>query len=201
VLIGGPKRTKHQPRVGLDWDDSGNHPECHFADARDVPPGHEDDPEDCKHCRIKEEVYEEFRRLQGNAWDSMSRTLYQYMEENKRRWAEHGQWWRKTVVGKKYESDYAAKRNKAHQDSFACFCVCQACGKKFSVSRYKVRRGHTRTCSVECRGSSRKNIKIYDVCGERGTLSALAERHGIKMATAWARINRGWTVERALGIC
>jgi len=198
MLIGGPQRIKHHPMEGLDWDDPDSHPECHFVPWAEVPPGHEDDPEDCWHCRIKEEIYEEFKRLQGDAWDSMTRTLYQYIEENKRRWAEYGQWWRKTVAGKRHASDYAAKRNKKQQNSFACFCVCQACGKRFRASRYQVRRGHTRTCSAECRGASRKNIKIYDVCGERGTLSDLAERHGIKMATAWARIKRGWTIERAL---
>jgi hypothetical protein len=122
-----------------------------------------------------------------------------YVENSKRAWAEYGQWWRKTKQGKVYETTYSKKRRDDLKRKDAGMRVCKACGKEFSVSLYSSKRGRDLVCSAACRGRCRQNIKRYVFGGVEATLTELCDRFGVRLATAWARLKRGWTLERAIG--
>jgi hypothetical protein len=85
--IFAPRPTR--PAAKIDWNDSRNHPECHFAHWRDVPEGHSDDPDDCHHCALRDEVRQCFALLGGSMWDEQCEALFRAMIRRHARQKEH----------------------------------------------------------------------------------------------------------------
>lgn len=144
------------------------------------------------------EVYVEFQRLTGIAYERYENTLWYIRKYADFEWAEHGKWWRKTTVGRRYFREWQAKKAALLKSSIVAIRGCIACGKPFELNAYREQRGRDRVCSNECRGAARQNIKLVTIGGRSMPLVRWAEEHGLAITTVWARIDRGWTVERAV---
>lgn len=148
---------------------------------------------------LRLEVEAEFRRLQrAPHWERIADAFW--LETRKRfvDWSEHGQWWRRTRAGKTYQRDYAKQSAIAAQQVMVAIVACESCGQLFRRSLYQQRRGHGRVCSAACRGRARTNVEMVAIDGRSLPLSRWAEQYGIALGTVWARIKRGWDVQRAL---
>jgi hypothetical protein len=147
---------------------------------------------------IRIEIANMFSKLAPNNWDLLVEKVWFNLQIQKRKWAEHGKWWRKTTKGKNYYEEYSKKRVKHLKTIGFEMRKCLACGKKFKTSLYNIKRKRDKVCSNECRGALRKNITLYEWNGAKRTLSEIANINGLKMATIWARIKRGWDFEKAV---
>jgi len=144
------------------------------------------------------EVAAEFRRLMGFPYEHVENALFNAYKYQESAWAEHGQWWRRTTRGKAYLREYGVERVKRMKATTVAVRGCASCGKPFAVSAYRVERGRDRVCSPECRGSARKNIQRITIGGQSMPLVRWAEKNGLALRTVWARVSRGWAVERAI---
>lgn len=55
-----------------------------------------------------------------------------------------------------------------------------------------------RWVSMKKQSNNKRNNRYLEYKGQVKTMQELAEENGIKPATIWARLNRGWDVEKAL---
>jgi hypothetical protein len=147
---------------------------------------------------IKIEIKEMFNKLAPNNWDLLIEKIWFNLQVQKHNWAEHGKWWRKTSKGIAYYREYSKIRAERLKKIGFEMRECLACGKKFKASLYNIKRKRDKVCSNECRGALRKNIILYEWNGAKRTLSEIADINGLKMATIWARIKRGWDFDKAV---
>jgi hypothetical protein len=150
------------------------------------------------HANISLEVAVEFRRLSFRTWDVVEDKLWSIRHAEHAAWADHGQWWRRTAIGRRYAREYSRKRATRLKAVVVAVRGCVACGKPFEVTAYGVARKRARVCSVECRGRARKNIQLITIGHESLPLATWAERRGLKLSTVWARVKRGWPITTAL---
>lgn len=151
------------------------------------------------HEALPLEIAVEFAALAGGSlWDRIEDGLWLRRLREHASWAEHGQWWRKTALGKRYDRDYARTRAKRLQRVVVAVAVCKGCGKPFERTAYAATRKQGRVCSVECRGRARKNIDMVTIGRESLPLARWAERYGIDLKTVCRRRKLGWSVMQAL---
>lgn len=134
----------------------------------------------------------------GDLWDRIEHGLWLRRQREHAKWSQHGQWWRKTALGKRTTRLQTRARAKRLQTVVVAVCACTACGKLFERTAYQRARGHGRVCSPACRGRARQNIALVTLDGESLPLARWAERYGIALQTVWKRRNEGWDVRTAL---
>lgn len=145
------------------------------------------------------EIGLEFAHFSPLPYDALVERLWHFKQLADQRWAEHAAWWRKTSAGRAYERAYVRQRCARLKAIVAGKRRCAGCGHEFTVTVYQVRRGRDRVCSPQCRGRARA-VERYQYRGQKKTLSEWCVELGVKLATAWARMKRGWSFEEAVGI-
>ena len=134
----------------------------------------------------------------GRYWLRVEDALWLRRQREHAAWAEHGQWWRKTSIGKRYEREYKRSQRALLRKRVVAIAGCKGCGKPFERTAYDLARRRGRVCSVECRGRARSNIELVRIGREAMPLARWAERYGLDLKTVCARRARGWDVLRAL---
>lgn len=151
------------------------------------------------HEDLSLEIVVEFIGLSGTAWSRTEDCLWIRRQAEHVAWAEHGSWWRKTVVGKRYQSAYSKSRRRRLKKVVVAVRACVSCGKAFELTAARREHGRDRTCSApECRGGLRRNIEMVTIDGESMPLVRWAKRYGVSLGTVWARRKRGWDLRTAL---
>lgn len=150
------------------------------------------------HEHVTVEIEVEFLRLMPVMCSHIEDTLYVALKYRDREWAKHGEWWRKTTAGKRYQRKASRERTTRLRGVVVAVRGCATCGKPFEVTADRAARKRALVCSPQCRGAKRKNIKRIELDGVSKTLTQWAIERGLGMSTVWARLKRGWTFERAL---
>ncbi|MBA3841058.1 MAG: hypothetical protein H0X39_00285 [Actinobacteria bacterium] len=144
-------------------------------------------------------IESEFHALAGGGvWDRIEDGLWLRRQREHAAWAAHGQWWRRTALGKHAMAEGARARNERLKAVVVSVRGCEACGKPFPVTASQHQHSRGRVCSAACRGRARQNVKLVHLHGERLPLARWAERYGIALSTVWKRRNEGWSVLKAL---
>jgi hypothetical protein len=144
------------------------------------------------------EVAVEFQRLTPTLTEFVESALWVRCQYGNRAWSDHSRWWRSTAAGKRYLKEYQRKRTERLQRTTAAIRGCVSCGKLFELTAYRQERRRDRVCSPQCRGAARRNIEQVTVDGRSQSLARWAKEYGLPLGTVWARIKRGWDVQRAL---
>src|SRR5688500_496721 len=151
------------------------------------------------HDAWKLEIAVEFSTLSGGSlWDRIEDGFWLRRQREHAAWAEHGQWWRKTTLGRKHEREYARVRAARLQRVVVAVAACKGCGKPFPRTAYDAARKRGRVCSPECRGRARGNIELITIDRQSLPLARWAERYGVPLKTVCKRRKLGWGIVRAL---
>lgn len=141
----------------------------------------------------------EFLTLSGaDVWDRVEDALWLRRQVEHANWSEHGQWWRKTTVGKQTAAASSRKNRARLKTVVVAVAACKGCGKLFERTAYHEQYGRGRVCSSACRGRSRANIELVTLGGESMSLARWAERFGVPLKTVCRRRKLGWSVVAAL---
>lgn len=151
------------------------------------------------HADLQLEIAVEFQRLSTPHWERFEERAWRGLQFGYANWKEHGLWWRKTTVGRRYFAKYARERAARLKRIVVGLRKCLGCGESFEVSAHRVARHRDAVCSTSCRGRARANIKKITIDGKAKTLTEWCGLYKkVPLKTAWLRIKRGWNVRKAL---
>lgn len=150
------------------------------------------------HDALGLEIYLEFEQLSAGLWARVEDALWIRQQHERAAWSEHGQWWRRTTLGKRRSREAQIRRYGQLRKVVVAVAVCKGCGKPFERTAYDAARRRGRVCSIKCRGRARQNIKLVRIGGEALPLARWAERYGIALKTVCKRIKMGRTVVEAV---
>lgn len=134
----------------------------------------------------------------GNLWDRVEEGLWLRRQVEHAAWSAHGQWWRKTALGKRVQAIRSRERTERLKTVVVAVRACKACGRLFPLSAAQRQHGRGRVCSSACRGRARQNIELVSLHGQTLPLARWAERYGIALKTVCKRRKLGWSVLDAL---
>lgn len=77
--------------------------------------------------------------------------------------------------------------------------ICRACGKTYSVSRFRLKRSTVKACSIACACILGARNKLIVHNGESRTIREWSAQTGIPLYALRQRLKIGWPVARALG--
>lgn len=151
------------------------------------------------HEHIALEVAAEFASLDNGRRRREEDYAWNHRKRKDQAWKEHGAWWRKTTAGLAYNRAYSREYSRRTSTQNAGAATCIVCGARFAVSVRRVQRKEVKVCSERCRvrASSLYAPRVV-IEGEAHSLAEWCRRQGIKLSTAWARMNRGWDAARAV---